>query len=153
MLRAFSLCFLGLALLLCAAAARADLPQLTVPPLVATDMVRGYFDALRRQDRGALSAVTAGQAARDTGAMLDHIRGEAKRRRVDVELQLKDLAVSPSAQGTVEAKFDISVIAKKWLFSTVAQKLRGRATFYVGSNLARGDTSAAKIVGIKLFLD
>ncbi len=122
---------------------------------LAAGIVRSYFDALRRQDEKTLSRFTVGSAARDTHAVLSRIWDEARRHDVGVELRLASLAVAPRVSGidgttAVDARFDIDVVAKKWFFSKVAQKLRGRATFYVGDNQP---AEGAKIVGIKLYLD
>jgi hypothetical protein len=148
---------LGITLFVGGGAARARLPDLAVPPLAAAAVVRSYFAALGRQDAVALGAVTAGQAAARTHDMLERIREEAKKRHVGVELQVSSLALAPPvASGDteqVDTRFAIDVFARKWLFKVLAHKLHGRATFSVGPNLARGDASGAKIVGIKFYID
>jgi hypothetical protein len=141
------------AMLLVAAPARSQRAEM-VPPTVAADVVRFYFDAFRRLDRPTLVALTDGQAAERTSEIIDHIESEAARRDVGVELKLHDLALTPQPDGAVDVKFDIAVIAKKWFLSTVAKQLRGRATFFVGgARLARGDVSRTRITGIEFTLD
>ncbi len=145
------------ALLAVAAPACAQRMVLPTPSALAANLVRSYFDALRHLDERALHAVTAGQATERTSEVLDRLHTEAREHRVGLELKVSKLAVVPQpdegATTPVEVKFDIAVVAKKWFFSTVARQLQGRATFYIGKNLARGDVSGAKIVGIKFYFD
>lgn len=128
-----------------------------VSPAIAAGLVRTYFDALRRQDAGRLDGVTVGHAATQTREMLAMLKSEARRHRVRLELRVKELRIQPadpSDCGTgVQAHFDIAVVARKWLFSQVARVLTGDATFYVGGNLARGDTTSPKIIGLLMRFD
>src|SRR5439155_233427 len=83
---------------------------------IALGVVRTYFEALRRQDDGTLGQVTSGQAAENTRRMLDHIRTEAARNDVGVELKVRDLLLQPAGPGDerttpVGVKFDIAVVA------------------------------------------
>jgi hypothetical protein len=137
--------------------AHAQVAGQAVPPPIAANVVRSYFDAFRRFDRGALGRVTAGEANARTVKMLDTIKSEADRHNVGVELKVKDLHMTTAGPvdslTPVGVKFDIQVVAKKWFFSKVAKVLHGQATFFVGKNLARGDITAPKIVGIEIAFD
>lgn len=137
--------------------AKSQVPVRAVPPALAAGVVQSYFDAFRRLDRHALDGVTVGKAADETRRMLDTLRAEAKRQNVGLELQVKDLSITPrGSQGgamAVNAKFELAVVAKKWFFSKVARVITGTGTFYVGKNLAAGDMTEAKIVGMELRFD
>ena len=143
----------ALALALWSLPAVAQTVTASVPPALATGVVRGYFDALRRQDRRTLSGVTEGNAAAYTTQMLDRISDEAQRQDVGVELKVRNLvmyAAPPSEAATpVDVRFDIAVVAKKWFFHKVARVLKGHATFFVGKNVAPGEAPGAKIVNLR----
>jgi hypothetical protein len=101
-----------------------------------TDAVRGYFQALDRQDFGKALALTYGAAKARTSQMVEELKNEAAVHHAKVEVKVKQLDVhapgSPEAQGVpVPVAFHIDVVGKKWCFSKVARKLEGEARFYV----------------------
>lgn len=127
-----------------------------VPPSAAAGLVERYFDAFRSQDQGRLAAVTRGPAADETRRMLQTLQDEARRRDVGVELRVQDLRIAPAAPGPfatpVRARFDIAVVAKKWLMSKVARVISGEATFYV-ENDRPGGASPPRIVDVQMRFD
>ncbi len=149
MSKALSVGVFGLLVSLCATARAQPDPS---APAGAEGAVRRYFDALRRMDDRAVSAVTEGRATVDTRGVIAQIRDEARRNSVGVELKLAELHVVPIVDDTAAhavALFDLRVIARKWFFSKVARELRGRATFTFASSV---DDSPPKITDIKLDL-
>jgi hypothetical protein len=138
-------------------AARAQPVQLPVPPLLATGAVRHYFDAFAKLDLPALAAATSGSAKQKTEALVETLRDEARRHGVKVELRLARLEVAPpsgpAGSPRVDASFNLDVVAKKSIFSVVARKLRGHASFEVSADAAQSDTSKVKIIGLQVHFD
>ncbi|MCU1277967.1 MAG: hypothetical protein JWM53_1513 [bacterium] len=98
--------------------------------------VRGYFQALARQDFGGALALTAGAALARTSHMVDTLKSEAAAHHARVEVKVTNLDVrapgAPDARGVpVPVAFHIDVVGHKWCFSKVARKLDGEARFYV----------------------
>jgi hypothetical protein len=101
--------------------------------------VRGYFDALGRNDFRRALALTAGKAQARTAQMVGNLQQQAAANDAKVIVKVKRVDVAPPAQpdGPVEVSFDIDIVGKKWIFSKVARKLNGRAQFYVDAFLPR----------------
>ena len=110
--------------------------------------VRGYFDALGRNDFNRALSLTAGEAQERTARMVGTLQQQALANDAKVILKVKRVEVAPqqAPDGPVEVSFDIDVVGKKWIFSKVARKLNGRAQFYV-------DSDAPKIVAIEGRID
>ena len=121
---------------------------------LAARLVNTYFHALGRQDAGALGAVTRGTAAADTRSLLQRIWSEAARRKVAVELKVKNLLIAPSSPvgdtTRVDVDFDVAVIARRWIFSKVTREWNGHATFLVGRDGSTASGGGPCIVGIHL---
>jgi len=116
--------------------------MLLLPVLAHADpaaTVRGYFDALGKNDFPRALSLTAGEAQLRTAHMVGTLKQQAAAAKARVELKVKKVEVLPSpppgADGTVPVvvQFDIDVVGKKWIFSRVARKLAGRAQFYVAA--------------------
>ncbi len=121
-------------------------------PCAPTDAVRGYFQALDRQDFGKAIALTVGPALQRTSNMVQRLKSEAAAHNAKVEVRVKQLDVrlpgAPEARGVpIPVSFRIDVVGKKWCFSKVARQLDGVARFYVDP--ARPD----RIVAIEGKLD
>lgn len=133
-------------------AARADGPVAATTPLLATATVRHYFDAFSRLDAAELARMTSGAAAIETRRMVEELRAEARRHGVEIKLRLADLHLAPpdaNAPSRVEASFKMEVVAKKSIFSMVARKLTGRASFDVSADTySTADATRGRIVGI-----
>jgi hypothetical protein len=105
--------------------------------------VRGYFEALGRNDFNRAISLTAGSAQQRTLRMVGTLKQQAAAAQAKVELQVKRVAVSHPppermAEGLpvpVDVEFDIAVVGRKWFFSKVARHLAGRAQFYVAAAL------------------
>src|SRR3954470_10792840 len=100
------------------------------------DAVRGYFQALDRQDFGKAIALTDGSAQARTSHMVNKLKSEAAAHNAKVEVRVKQLDVrspgSPEARGVpVAVAFRIDVVGKKYCFSKVARQLDGEARFFV----------------------
>jgi hypothetical protein len=137
-------------------AARAHPVQLPVPSLLATGAVRHYFDAFAKLDLPALSAATTGAAKAQTEALVEGLRSEARRHGVKVELRVARLEVTPPSgpdASRVDASFNLDVVAKKSIFSVVARKLRGHASFEVAADAAQTDATRVKIIGLQVHFD
>ena len=98
--------------------------------------VRGYFEALARQDFSAALALTDGAAQTRTSHMVDTLKSQAAANPARVEVKVTGLAVrepgTPDARGVpVPVAFHIDVVGHKWCFSKVARRLDGKARFYV----------------------
>ena len=145
----------ALAVVAVAIAAAPPARAASVPPALAAGLVERYFEAFRRQDAGRLDDVTRGPAATETRRMLRILQDEARRRDVGVELRVQDLRIAPAAPGPtstpVRARFDIAVVAKKWLMSKVARVISGEATFWVDAD--RNVAATPKIVGVHMRFD
>ena len=101
-----------------------------------TDAVRGYFQALDRQDFSRAIAFTDGDAQARTTRMVDTLKSEAAAHNARVEVKVKSVDVrtpgAPDARGVpVSVAFKIDVVGHKYCFSKVARKLDGEARFYV----------------------
>jgi hypothetical protein len=114
----------------------------------AEQTVRGYFDALGKNDFNRALALTAGEAQARTARMVGTLQQQAAANDAKVILKVKRVEVAPPQEpdGPVEVSFDIDVVGKKWIFSKVARKLNGRAHFYV-------DSDEPKIVAIEGRID
>jgi len=101
------------------------------------DAVRGYFQALERQDFGRALALTDGSAQSQTSQMVAELKSEAKAHNARVEVRVKQLDVRPAGalqpgRGVpVPVAFRIDVVGKKWCFSKVARTLGGEARFWI----------------------
>ena len=98
--------------------------------------VRGYFQALGRQDFSGALALTDGAAQTRTSHMVETLKSEAAAHHARVEVSVTHLDVrapgAPEARGVpVPVVFHIDVVGKKWCFSKVARTLDGEARFYV----------------------
>jgi hypothetical protein len=130
-MRSSILGLVALSLVVVGAPAQADAPH------APTDCVRGYFDALGRQDFGGALALTDGAAQASTSRMVSTLQQEAASHHARVEVKVTRLAVkSPGAplpgRGVpVPVQFHIDVIGHKWLCKRVARVLEGDAQFYV----------------------
>jgi hypothetical protein len=98
--------------------------------------VRGYFQALDRQDFSGALALTDGAAQTRTSHMVDTLKNEAAAHHARVEVKVTTLDVR--AAGTrdergvpVPVAFHIDVVGHKWCFSKVARTLDGEARFYI----------------------
>ena len=121
-----------LAPLMLALVAPAALAHAEAGPAAA---VRGYFEALGRQDFGRALALTDGAAQARTSHMVDTLKSEAAAHhaRVDVRVTRLDVRApgAPDARGLpVPVAFHIDVVGHKWCFSRVARTLDGEARFY-----------------------
>src|SRR3954469_15605722 len=101
-----------------------------------SDAVRGYFQALDRQDFSGALALTDGDAQARTSRMVDTLKSEAAAHKARVEVKVKSVDVrapgAPDARGVpVAVAFKIDVVGHKLCFSKVARKLDGEARFYV----------------------
>jgi hypothetical protein len=97
--------------------------------------VRGYFDALGRQDFGRALAMTDGAAQTRTSQMVDQLKTEAAAHHARVDVKITHLDVrapgEPDARGLpVPVAFHIDVVGHRWCFSKVARALDGVARFY-----------------------
>jgi hypothetical protein len=101
------------------------------------DAVKGYFQALDRQDFSRALAYTDGAAKGRTSRMVETLKSEAAQHNARVEVKVKRLDVrSPGApepgRGVpVPVAFHIDVVGHKFCFSKVARKLDGEARFYI----------------------
>ena len=101
--------------------------------------MRGYFDALGKNDFPRALSLTAGAAQSRTEHMMGTLKQQAAAAHARVELKVKHVEVSQAppehlAEGLpvpVDVQFDIDVVGRKWIFSRVARKLSGRAQFFV----------------------
>jgi hypothetical protein len=100
------------------------------------DAVRGYFQALDRQDFVKALALTVDAAQARTSHMVQALKSEAAAHHARVEVKVKHLDVrspgSPEARGVpVSVAFHIDVVGHRWCFSKVARRLAGEARFFV----------------------
>jgi hypothetical protein len=98
--------------------------------------VRGYFQALGRQDFSRAIALTDGSAQTRTSRMVATLKSEAAAHHAQVEVKVTGLDVrspgEPDSRGVpVPVAFHIDVVGHKWCFSKVARTLEGEARFYV----------------------
>lgn len=100
----------------------------------AMGVVRAYFSALADRDFGGALRMTTGAAMQRTRDILVDLERRAAERRAHVDLEVRQLDLRPNGNGTVDARFAIDVIGKKWMFSKVARRLFGNARFYVNDN-------------------
>jgi hypothetical protein len=115
------------------------LPALVAPPARAEPpslTVRGFFAALEQHDFGGALARTDGAAARVIGELLAAIDREARSRNAQVSLRVRSLRVQERAAVTsgpvpVDVTYDIDIIGRRWIFSRVARRLSGSASFLV----------------------
>ena len=125
-------------LLLVPTVGRAQSPP-TATPLA---IVRGYFEALGRNDFGHALSLTAGAAQARTLRMFQTLKQQAAEHSASVELKVRALRIAqrPSAGTTVpvDVTFDIDVVGHKWMFSRVARKIAGSAQFLVEPSAQRG---------------
>jgi hypothetical protein len=104
--------------------------------LSATQAVRGYFEALNRQDFGQALALTCGEAQARTSHMVDKLKAEAAAHHARVEVRVRALdvrepgIVEPGRGVPVPVAFRIDVVGHKWCFSKV-RKLDGEARFWI----------------------
>lgn len=116
---------------------------LVVAPVLAhaqgspAEAVRGYFQALDRQDFGRAISMTLGAAQQRTTHMVSTLRREAAAHDARVEVKVKALSVrspgvaQPGRGVPVPVQFHIDVIGRKWMFHRVARRLEGEARFWV----------------------
>lgn len=110
--------------------------------------VRGYFQALDRQDFGRALALTDGNAQASTSHMVQTLRTEAAAHHARVEVKVKQLDVrsagsaEPGRGVPVPVQFHIDVVGHKWMFHKVARTIDGEARFWV-------DPGAERIVAIE----
>jgi hypothetical protein len=137
-MRPFGVSIVALLVALSCAVARAD--SASDP----TATVRGYFEALAKNDYQRALALTQGAAQRRTATMVGALEKAAKAADAHVELKVRRVLVGPPPtrieQGLpvpVDVTFDIDVVGKKWHFSKVARKLAGKAQFLVAGSAAR----------------
>jgi hypothetical protein len=103
----------------------------------ATGAVRGYFQALDRQDFVRALALTDGQAQESTSNMVNTLKRQAAAAHAWVEVKVKTLEVQPEGVAEpgrgvpVPVHFHIDVIGHKWLFHKVGRRLDGYACFWV----------------------
>jgi hypothetical protein len=101
------------------------------------DAVRGYFQALDRQDFRRALELTDGEALRRTFHMVDTLRHEAAANHARVEVRVKALdvrapgAAEPGRGVPVPVQFHIDVVGHKWCFHKVARTLDGVARFWI----------------------
>ena len=120
-------------------------------PCDLAEPVRGYFQALARNDFPRAISLTVGAAQERTEHMVGTLRRQAAAAHAHVELKVRSVEVSPPSRDQVadgepvpvDVQFDIDVVGRKWFFSRVARKLSGRAQFYVAS------AAPARIVAIE----
>lgn len=99
--------------------------------------VKGYFQALGRQDFGKALALTDGAAQTRTSHMVSTLQSEAAAAHARVEVQVKKVelretgALEPGRGVPVAVQFHIDVVGKKWCFAKVARRLEGQAKFWV----------------------
>lgn len=137
------------------APARADSASDSADQADAASTVRGFFDALAKNDFKRALSLTMGAAEARTARMVGDLRQQARDHHADVELKVRSLHVEPPRPEPLEAglpvpvdvEFDIDVVGKKWVFRKVARKLAGRAQFYVGG------AGAPRIVAIEGSID
>jgi hypothetical protein len=112
-----------------------------------TSTVRGYFQALDRQDFSRAIALTDGDAQARTNSMVSQLRSEAKAHnaRVEVKVTRVDVqspgAAEPGRGVPVPVNFHIDVVGHKLCFKKVARKLDGTARFWIDA--ARPDRIVA----------
>ena len=97
--------------------------------------VRGYFEALGRQDFGSALALTDGAAQARTSRMVDTLKSEAAAHHARVDVKVTKLDVrepgAPDEHGLpITVAFHIDVVGHKWCFSKIARALDGVARFY-----------------------
>ncbi|MDB4971600.1 MAG: hypothetical protein JWN44_7289 [Myxococcales bacterium] len=101
------------------------------------DAVKGYFQALDRQDFSRALAYTEGAAKGRTSRMVEQLKSEAAANHARVEVKVKRLDVKsagvaePGRGVPVPVAFHIDVVGHKFCFSKVARKLDGEARFYL----------------------
>lgn len=99
--------------------------------------VRGYFDALGRQDFRRALAFTCAEAQKTTSHMVSTLQREAAEHGARVEVQVKQVDVAapgslePGRGVPVPVQFHIDVVGHKWMFHKVARRLEGQARFWV----------------------
>jgi hypothetical protein len=107
-----------------------------------TDPVRGFFQALDRQDFSRALALTDGAALSRTWNMVAQLRSEAAAHHARVEVKVKQLdvrapgAAEPGRGVPVPVAFHIDVVGHKWLCHRVARQLEGEARFWVDPDRA-----------------
>ncbi len=108
-----------------------------------TQAVRGYFDALGRQDFRRALAFTVAEAQKTTSHMVSTLQREAAEHGARVEVQVKEVSVAspgspePGRGVPVPVQFHIDVVGHKWCFQRVARTLDGQARFYVNPDVGR----------------
>jgi hypothetical protein len=104
--------------------------------------VRGYFDALGRQDFRSALAFTVAEAQKTTSHMVSTLQREAAEHGARVEVQVKEVDVAapgspePGRGVPVPVQFHIDVVGHKWMFHKVARRLEGQARFWVDPDRA-----------------
>lgn len=98
-----------------------------------SETVRGYFDALGRQDFTRALSLTSGAAQKRTEKMVGDLRQQAAAAHAQVELKVTRVDVDDAVTDgdSVKVSFHIDVIGKKWMFKKVARRLEGTAHFRV----------------------
>jgi hypothetical protein len=102
--------------------------------------VKGYFQALGRQDFGKALSLTDGDAQARTSHMVSTLQSQAAAAHARVEVQVKKVelretgALEPGRGVPVCVQFHIDVVGKKYCFAKVARRLEGEAKFWVDPN-------------------
>lgn len=102
-----------------------------------TQAVRGYFDAIDRQDFQRALSMTLGAAQQRTSRLVSALKREAAAHAARIEVKVKSLAVrapgspEPGRGVPVPVEFRIDLIGHKWFCHRVARRLEGEARFWV----------------------
>jgi hypothetical protein len=112
-------------------------PAVAGPDCNPAEAVRGYFQALDRQDFSRALALTDGAAQTRTWRMVDTLQHEAQAHHARVEVKVKALDVRPPGAAEpgrgvpVPVQFHIDVVGHAWCFHKVARTFDGSARFWV----------------------
>jgi hypothetical protein len=111
-------------------------------PHGAGETVRGYFEALGKNDFQRALSLTVGAAQERTARMVGSLKSQARAADARVELKVRRLRVAERPERLeaglpvpVDVDFDIDVVGRKWWFSKIARRLAGTAQFYVASSV------------------
>jgi hypothetical protein len=97
----------------------------------ASDVVRGFFSALDREDFAGALGRTVGDARMRTAQMVHRITSEAARKHVGFDVITRKIDVSDRGLGKVSAQFEIDIVARFLMFKRVVRKIAGVASFDV----------------------